>query len=141
MPTIDEMLPIAMPPLRERREDIPLLVDHFLAQLNKDKAPPNHLPVRVREALESYNWPGNVRELENAIERALILHPDGPLQFEDLSGVRRTHGEGQGRPSAPEALGLNEVIKRLLLTACFKIVVCYTLSQCLPMRPGLPFGQ
>lgn len=67
------ILPIQMPPLRERREDIPLLVDHFLAQLNKDKAPPRHLPVRVREALESYNWPGNVRELQNVLHTYVTL--------------------------------------------------------------------
>jgi PAS domain S-box-containing protein len=67
------ILPIQMPPLRERREDIPLLVDHFLAKLNKDKASPRHLPVRVREALESYNWPGNVRELQNVLHTYVTL--------------------------------------------------------------------
>jgi len=81
------ILPIQMPPLRERREDIPLLVDHFLAKLNKEKASPRHLPVRVREALESYNWPGNVRELQN------VLHTYITLGRLDLMGQISTDGD------------------------------------------------
>lgn len=58
------ILPIQLPPLRERKEDIPLLIDHLQAVLAKGKQGPMHLPVRVREAMETYNWPGNVRELQ-----------------------------------------------------------------------------
>ena len=69
------MIPIELPPLRERREDIPLLVEHFLRKLAQPAAaarfdassPPPH------ERLAAYAWPGNVRELENAIERAVVL--------------------------------------------------------------------
>ncbi|RMH43051.1 MAG: sigma-54-dependent Fis family transcriptional regulator [Deltaproteobacteria bacterium] len=76
-----KVVPIELPPLRERREDIPALVDHFVRRY-ADKHATAGMPVRgvTREAmavLVDYPWPGNVRELENAIERAMVLC-DGP---------------------------------------------------------------
>jgi formate hydrogenlyase transcriptional activator len=68
------VFPIALPPLRERSEDIPLLVRHFVAKLarrmNKDVS---HVPNEVMEVLRLHDWPGNIRELQNFIERALIM--------------------------------------------------------------------
>jgi PAS domain S-box-containing protein len=64
------ILPIYLPPLRERKEDLPLLVDHFI-QLHDKKHPP--LPGNVVESLLSYDWPGNVRELQNVLHRYLTL--------------------------------------------------------------------
>jgi transcriptional regulator with PAS, ATPase and Fis domain len=66
------VLPIVLPPLRERREDIPLLVDHFMKRFSRDKGidVPEISPV-VRHAFAAYRWPGNVRELENACERII----------------------------------------------------------------------
>ena len=68
------MIPIALPPLRERREDIPLLADHFLAkyseQMNKAIAGISH---EAMEMLLAHDWPGNIRELENVLERAVAL--------------------------------------------------------------------
>src|SRR6185503_19775059 len=64
------VLPVALPPLRERREDIPALMDHFLQRgfrRNGEDTP--HIADAVRDALMRYDWPGNVRELENACER------------------------------------------------------------------------
>ena len=68
------VFPIVIPPLRERREDIPLLV-HFFAQrfAHKMKKPIERIPSELISALTSYHWPGNIRELENLIERAVIL--------------------------------------------------------------------
>ncbi|RKX69151.1 sigma-54-dependent Fis family transcriptional regulator [candidate division WOR-3 bacterium] len=63
------VFPIALPPLRERKEDIPHLVEHFLKKLGVNKS----LNQRAMDKLFSYHWPGNVRELENVIERATIL--------------------------------------------------------------------
>ena len=64
------VLPIVLPPLRERREDIPVLVDHFLRRFSRDRGidVPEISPV-VRQAFSRYRWPGNVRELENSCER------------------------------------------------------------------------
>jgi two-component system, NtrC family, response regulator AtoC len=65
------VIPIQLPPLRERRDDIPLLVKHFLAKFSADSAV--HTSQSAMRALMAYHWPGNVRQLENAVERALAL--------------------------------------------------------------------
>jgi formate hydrogenlyase transcriptional activator len=78
------VFPITMPPLRERREDIPLLVEHFLAKFNK-KIGRNiaSVPQETLSALRDYHWPGNVRELESVIERAVITSQGSTLQLLD----------------------------------------------------------
>jgi formate hydrogenlyase transcriptional activator len=79
------VFPVRIPPLRERRDDIPLLANHF-AQKFADKMGKAVAPIR-RESLNlliDYDYPGNVRELENIIERAVILSPDGILRIEFL---------------------------------------------------------
>ncbi len=67
---------ISLPPLRERREDIPVLVEHFLRKFEREigRAAPRFAP-EVMELFERYRWPGNVRELENVVERAVVLSP------------------------------------------------------------------
>ncbi|HEX2767484.1 MAG TPA: sigma-54 dependent transcriptional regulator [Candidatus Limnocylindria bacterium] len=76
---------IHMPPLRERKDDIPLLVEHFL---NKFRHAPDAIPTAVTEEalkkLVAYDWPGNVRELENAIERAVVLSRGNPITVDHL---------------------------------------------------------
>ncbi len=68
------VIALHLPPLRERTEDIPLLVDVFLARLAEHRGePPKQLSESALEMVQAYNWPGNVRELENALERAVIL--------------------------------------------------------------------
>jgi two-component system response regulator FlrC len=65
------VIPITLPPLRERRNDIRLLTEHFMRQYLGEKAPA--LPSEVLEALMAHPWPGNIRELQNAVQRAAIL--------------------------------------------------------------------
>ncbi len=73
------VVPIVIPPLRERREDIPMLVSHFLKdRIHARSGRPLQISRRALDALAAHSWPGNVRELENAIERALVL-ADLPL--------------------------------------------------------------
>jgi formate hydrogenlyase transcriptional activator len=75
------VFPIRLPPLRERPEDIPLLVRHFAQQHAQRLHKPVHtIPAEALEALTRYPWPGNVRELQNVIERAVILARDGVLR-------------------------------------------------------------
>lgn len=78
------VFPINSLPLRERKEDIPLLVKHFVdkygAQIGKKI---RNIPKRVIKSLQTYHWPGNIRELENVIERALILSPENKLELGD----------------------------------------------------------
>ena len=80
------VFPIEVPPLRERKEDIPILAAHFLKQAARRLRlpPPRFTDVHAR-LLQSYDWPGNVRELQNAAERALILAQKGTLQFDLLA--------------------------------------------------------
>lgn len=74
------VVPIHIPPLRERKEDIRLLVDHFLKKYNKKREIPiTQVKPETMKLLTDYEWPGNVRELENAIERALILEDKDTL--------------------------------------------------------------
>ena len=68
------VIAIHLPPLRQRRDDIPILAEHFLQRISAmRKEPPKRLQPAALEALQEYRWPGNVRELENALERAIIL--------------------------------------------------------------------
>jgi transcriptional regulator with GAF, ATPase, and Fis domain len=74
------VFPVHLPPLRERREDIPALVEHFAEILGRRVGRSiNHIPPETMMALCSYNWPGNIRELQNLIERAVILSDHGVL--------------------------------------------------------------
>ncbi len=74
------VFPVQLPPLRERREDIPDLVMHFLKVLERRIGKRiEHIPATTMSALTSYQWPGNIRELQNLIERAVILADDGVL--------------------------------------------------------------
>lgn len=74
------VFPVQLPPLRERREDIPALVTHFVELLARRIGRPiDHIPAETMSALSSYDWPGNIRELQNLIERAVILSVDGVL--------------------------------------------------------------
>ena len=75
------VFPLSVPPLRERREDIPLLVRHFVQEYaRRMKRHIETIPSQAIEALKSYSWPGNVRELQNFIERAVILSPGSVLR-------------------------------------------------------------
>ena len=74
------VFPISVPPLRERREDIPLLVRHFVQQFaRRMHKPVDAISSKTMEALVDYPWPGNVRELQNVIERAMVVHEKGEL--------------------------------------------------------------
>ena len=75
------VFPIYLPPLRERKEDIPLLVDYFVEKYSREhKKTVKRVSTPVLDVLMSYHWPGNVRELENVIERAVILSTDGVIR-------------------------------------------------------------
>jgi len=80
------VIPLTLPPLRERREDIPLLVDHFIDKhARRAGRRIEGLAPGVLEALLAYEWPGNVRELENTVERAVVLTASSRLERKDVS--------------------------------------------------------
>jgi len=92
------VIPIHVPPLRERRADIPLLVEHFISRFNQSR-PEKILGVdhEVMDLLMTYDWPGNIRELENIIERMIILAEDEVITLKDIPSRLR-------KASAPVSL-------------------------------------
>jgi transcriptional regulator with PAS, ATPase and Fis domain len=79
------VVPIHLPPLRERKEDVSLLVEHFLRKYNKRaKKKIHNISSVIKKALMEYDWPGNIRELENTIERAVVLSKGDEIELEDL---------------------------------------------------------
>jgi transcriptional regulator with GAF, ATPase, and Fis domain len=91
------VFPITIPPLRQRKEDIPLLVNHFIAKFNKKIGRKiDAVSKETMNALQEYHWPGNVRELESVIERAVITSQGAALQVLDRFDTYRKTGEHSG---------------------------------------------
>ncbi len=110
------VLPINLPPLKERKKDIPLLVNHFLEINAKKKGElSKKISKNALKALQKYDWPGNVRELENMIERLCTILPEPVIQLKDVSFLN-IHKNGLDNLSLKEAVNLFEKdhIKRML---------------------------
>ena len=110
------VIAITAPPLRTRREDVPLLVDHFLGvYCAKNRRPRLSAPRDVLQLLTDYRWPGNVRELENVIERAVVLCRGERLTIEDLpSTVRDAASSEPSAITVSVGTPLDEVERRLI---------------------------
>jgi len=105
------VIPIKLPPLRERADDIPLLADHFLAKFNKrlGTAVDGMSPDAIA-ALLAHPWPGNIRELENLIERSVLLLDGTTLTLADLPGLSPDNIEATADIDASE-MGLKEYVR------------------------------
>ncbi|RKH92800.1 sigma-54-dependent Fis family transcriptional regulator [Corallococcus praedator] len=104
---------VQLPPLRERREDIPLLAAHFLAAQGQRYGRPGiHLAPDALEALMAYPWPGNVRELEHAVERSLLMATGDRVAAEDL--LLKRAGPNSGGSARLEEMTLEEVERYLI---------------------------
>jgi len=120
---------LTVPPLRERRDDIPLLVDHFLRRKEPQRDPPRRLAAEAMTALQAHDWPGNVRELHNALERGLIMARGDVIAVDDLPPLRAPAGAvstspafhaapvGTPPPSEGDFLPLLELERRHLASA------------------------
>lgn len=105
---------IALPPLRERREDIPTLLEHYLAvYARKYNVPRRRLSPQALAALENYSWPGNVRELRHAMERATILAAEEKLGPEDFPFLNATPAALPGGEFALDAIERNAIERAL----------------------------
>ena len=104
---------IQIPPLRDRREDIPLLLDHFLRKFaEKNRRNVTGLTAAARDALLKYDYPGNVRELENLIERAVLLCRGRVIDVEDLPATVRPGHRSPGEPLPKDLPGVLADIER-----------------------------
>ena len=94
------MIPIPIPSLRERREDIPVLVDHFVEKHCQQPGKRiERIDDEVVQVLQRYDWPGNVRELENTIERAVVLTTGSAITTASVSLIGATSTPASGLPS------------------------------------------
>ena len=116
------VFPMTIPPLRERREDIPFLAEHFLQRFAAQQdRPPLTLSAAAQSKLVQYHWPGNVRELENVMERAVVLASGSEIQEED---IRLDHAPRRGSGAAlngdsflPEGVTLDQHEQHLIREA------------------------
>jgi transcriptional regulator with PAS, ATPase and Fis domain len=109
------VVPIHLPPLRERREDIPDLLEHFVHKYNtKANKAIREISAEARKALLDYEWPGNIRELENTIERAVVLSETDQIELSDLL----YHGIGSNlsflKPSGGEYKSMEQMEKEYI---------------------------
>jgi len=105
------IIPIRLPPLRDRKEDVPLLIEHFMDRFSRDGAGSAHLPAHIFQALQNYDWPGNVRELQNVLQRYLTLKKlDFPVQ---ASSVLQDLHDVSERCAAGTHLNLRNLVGQL----------------------------
>jgi formate hydrogenlyase transcriptional activator len=155
------VFPLSLPPLRERREDIPALVTHFVEIFSRRLGRQiDHIPAETMSALSSYHWPGNIRELQNLIERAVILSNHGvlpnplpvaispaPTTFRDseraaiLNTLEATSWVIGGLNGAAAKLGLKRttlICKMRRLGICRPVLESSSdLMESAPLAPGL----
>jgi DNA-binding NtrC family response regulator len=125
------VLPIHLPPLRQRREDIPLLVDYFLQKYCRQMdLPARQISIEAMKLLESYDWPGNVRELENVVERALALSHADTISTRDLPAQLLNH-----RRSSSDLIDLPE--EGLDLEAHLENIRAQLMAQALDRAGGV----
>ncbi len=100
------VIPVNVPPLRERADDIPVLLDHFMAEFcRKKKKAPLAISPDAAKLLRAYPWPGNVRELENAVERMIILADRGTIAADDLPDHVAKGAHVPASPGSPDGGG------------------------------------
>jgi DNA-binding NtrC family response regulator len=113
------VIPISVPPLRNRRDDIHVLMNYFLAK-HGTPARPMKISVDAKSLIMNYAWPGNVRQLESAIERALLLAEGDEITAEDLPFEFRTSAQSEGAGGfklPPEGISFEELERSLLIQA------------------------
>ncbi len=118
------VIPLRLPPLRERSDDIPELVEHFFLKAKSDQGRPElNLPASLLPYFSTYGWPGNVRELENVVERIVVLARGDEIALADLPEFLRRE---RPRPEEfridlpPQGIGLEAVEKELIMRALEK---------------------
>jgi len=113
------VIEIRIPPLRERREEIPVLVDHFLRKFNAQYGRAVDVPAETLRAFVDYQWPGNIRELENVVKRIVVLGSARPVHVElvsNLNGARPAVRSGvvalEARPNPDAPISLKDIARQ-----------------------------
>jgi len=150
------VFPIFLPPLKERKTDIPALVHHFIEKKSRQMVLPSVPTLAPGEIdrLMAYDWPGNVRELENAVERAIIVSRGKPLSFRDILNTTQPMVEetdGGDEPTATLRESEAKQIRRALEKAQGKVSGAGSAAEILGINPGtlrhrmrklgIPFGR
>jgi DNA-binding NtrC family response regulator len=111
------VLPINIPPLRERREDIPFLAEHFARKVSKESGRECVITPAAMDKLMSWPWPGNVRELENVIERSIVLCGAAELDAEDIRLDTTRERPVQNSGFLPDGMSLDEYEQEIIREA------------------------
>lgn len=142
------VVPIEIPPLRQRREDIVLLINHFWERLNRKYGTGRRLDPDIFDVLTEYPWPGNVRELENCVERIMVTVDKDLIHVADLPLFLLNHSADETDPKrvVPLNQAMDEVEKRLILNAykrygnTYKAAEALGVSQSTVVRKLKKFG-
>ncbi len=108
------VVPLRIPPLRDRLEDLPDLVRHFLGKAQSEGLPPKHFEHDAMERLKRHPWPGNVRELENMVRRLVALHPQDSISGTLVDTELTDHAPSPSLPVNGAAANLSESVERHL---------------------------
>ena len=128
------VFPIHSPPLRERKEDIPALVEYFLARYApKIMKKIDSVPQRVLDTLKAYDWPGNIRELENVIERSIILSSGSQLELADAFQRKKTSSGVTKNPTLDELE--RDYISEVLESTGWKVSGEFGAAKILGLKP------
>ena len=134
--------PMYLPPLRERKEDIPYLAEFFkhrmATHLNKQIGP---LTIEVIEVLQAYHWPGNVRELEHTINRAIIVCQDSRIDVEDIGLISSSPPVFTGREIVPLAEYERDYILKVLKATNWKVKGVHGAAALLGLHPATLYGK
>lgn len=142
------VIPITVPPLRERREDIPVLINHFLQACNQKYNMKKQLDTGVYNTLAEYSWPGNVRELENLVERLVVTCINNIITVNDLplnilNDINQPQSESRLIP-LKEALENTEreLLKRAFAnySSSYKIAEVLKINQSTVVRKAKKYG-
>lgn len=119
------VIPLDLPPLRDRREDIAELLRHFfVTSREKHSRPELQLPEALERYFSAYHWPGNVRELENVVERLVVLARSDKVEYDDLPSAMRRESltaDALLEELPPNGVSLDEVERNLILRALIKV--------------------
>lgn len=110
-----KVVSLRLPPLRERREDIPLLLDHFVREFARNPEKPPTITSEARRALTTYDWPGNVRELRNTVESMVVIDTDNELGLDDLTEELQARGEVGPGPSPLVGRTMDDIERHFIL--------------------------